>query len=201
MLFIKRVMLSMFVVFFISTMSVVNGYAADAISKDDALVDVFGPNYSFSTETVRLQGEKLDKIIERLGGKLVYEQIGSESKTVEAHKKIEFHYAMRDGEKIGVGIVDMQPGKWGPVEFMIAVMLDDPLPKVKRIEVMSMQERRGRPIARSSYMKQYVGKTTENPLEVGEDIIAITGATISSRAASFSVKKALVLVEECIYQK
>lgn len=201
MLLIKRIMSSMVVLIFISAMSTASSYASDEISKDDALQDVFGSQYTFSTETVRLKGATLDKIMERLGGKLVYEQMGSESETVAAHKNIDFIYAIKGGEKVGVAIIDKQPGKWGPVEFMIGIMLDDPLPRVKRVIVMKMQEKRGRPIARSSYMRQYVGKSTRNPLKVGEDIVAISGATISSRAATFSVTKALVLVEECIYQK
>ena len=198
MLLEKRFLSSMAMVLFISTLSVATCFASDIISKDEALLDIFGPQYSFSTETVRLQGATLDKIMERLGGKLVYEQIGSESETVAAHKSIEFHYAIKGGEKVGVAIVDVQPGKWGPVEFMIGMNLNGSFPTVKRVMVMSMQEKRGRPIARVSYMKQYIGKSSRDPLEVGNDIVAVSGATISSRAATFSVTKALVLVEECL---
>ncbi|MGD9157155.1 MAG: FMN-binding protein [Desulfobacteraceae bacterium] len=71
-------------------------------------------------------------------------------------------------------------------------------PKVIKVAVLKYMEKRGRPIARSSFMKQYDGKTSRDPIEVGKDITGISGATISSRAASFSVKKALILVEECL---
>ena len=72
--------------------------------------------------------------------------------------------------------------------------------KVRRVKVMSYQEIRGRPIAQSSFMNQYRGKTNKSALEVGRDIIGISGATISSRAATFAVKKALVIYEE-VYHK
>ena len=96
-----------------------------------------------------------------------------------------------------MAIVDEEPGKWGPVKFIIAMDLRG---VVKVVKVMSYHEKRGRPIARSSYMKQYKGKTGKSTLQVGKDIIGISGATISSRSATFAVKKAIVLYEE-IYLK
>jgi Na+-translocating ferredoxin:NAD+ oxidoreductase RnfG subunit len=45
-------------------------------------------------------------------------------------------------------------------------------------------------------MRQYRGKTSKSSLKVGKDITGISGATISSRSATFAVKKAIVLYEE-----
>ena len=72
---------------------------------------------------------------------------------------------------------------------------------VKAVRVMSYQEQRGQPIARLSFMNQYRNKTSQSALTVGKDIIGISGATISSRAASFSVKKAIVIYEEMYLKK
>lgn len=191
----KKITFSITSVLFIVmiTAPVCNAYTL--LTKEQALREIFGADCEFVTEKVRLRGPMLEKVMERLGGKLVYEQIGSESETVAAHNSIDFYYAVKNGEKIGVAIVDVQPGKWGPVDFLIAMDLQ---PKVKQVAVLRYMEKRGRPIARSSFMKQYEGKTTRDSLEVGKDITGISGATISSRAATFSVKKALVLVEECL---
>lgn len=189
----KKITFSISVVFFIIIMSAAVSNAYTLLTKEQALREIFGTKCEIVTETVRLRGDALDKIMNRLGGKLVYEQLGSKSETVSAHKKLDFYYAVENGEKIGVAIVDVQPGKWGPVDFIIAM---DLTPKVKKVAVLRYMEKRGRPIARSSFMKQYEGKTTGDPLEVGKDITGISGATISSRAATFSVKKALILVEE-----
>ena len=38
--------------------------------------------------------------------------------------------------------------------------------------------------------------TVNSPLTVGKDIVGISGATISSRSATFTVKKALVMYDE-----
>jgi len=76
------------------------------------------------------------------------------------------------------------------VVFIIAMDIKG---TVKAVKVMSYSEQRGKPIVRASYMNQYKGKHINSTLTVGKDIVGISGATISSRAATFSVKKALAI--------
>jgi Na+-translocating ferredoxin:NAD+ oxidoreductase RnfG subunit len=97
-----------------------------------------------------------------------------------------------------VAIIDVEPGKWGPVEFITAMDLKG---TVKRVKVMSYQEQRGRPIARNSFLNQYRGKSSSSPMQVGKDIVGVSGATISSRSATFAVKKAIVMYEEVYLKK
>lgn len=117
---------------------------------------------------------------------------------VEGETTVDFYFGLKDGERKGVAIIDVQPGKWGPVEIITAMTTDA---VVKKVRVMSYQEQRGQPIARNSFMNQYRGKSSKSPLEVGKDIIPISGATISSRAATFTVNKAIVLYEEVYLKK
>ena len=198
MLLSKKTIISIIAVLFTGAIITTDCHAYTLLTREQAMKEIFGENCEFVVETVRLRGPMLQRVMDRLGGKLVYEQVGSESEVVEAHKSVDFYYAIENGEKIGVAIVDVQPGKWGPVDFFIAMDLK---PRIKQVAVLRYMEKRGRPIARSSFMKQYEGKTTRDPLEVGKDITGISGATISSRAATYSVKKALVLVEECLLKK
>jgi Na+-translocating ferredoxin:NAD+ oxidoreductase RnfG subunit len=172
-------------------------YGFVLLAKQEALKAVFDPDCEITTETKTLKGTTLSKVKERLGGKLVYYQEGSESENVTSATKIDFHVASKNGDKIGIAIVDVEPGKWGPVEFMVAL---GPEGAVKKVRVMSYQEKRGRPIARRSFMRQYQGKTSKDPLKVGKDITGISGATISSRAATFAVRKAIALYEELYLQ-
>jgi hypothetical protein len=65
---------------------------------------------------------------------------------------------------------------------------------------MAYVEIRGRPIARRTYMEQYEGKSVDSPIEIGNDIQGITGATVSSLSASFAIKKGLILFNE-LYKK
>ena len=66
---------------------------------------------------------------------------------------------------------------------------------------MSYKEKRGRPIARKSFLKQFIGKRSGDPVQVRKDIRAISGATISSDATCFAVKKAIAIVETVILKK
>ncbi len=194
----KTITLSALTLFCITLLAAVPAHAFQLLSKKEALTTIFGEEAKFAVQTKTLQGETLERVKERLGGKLVDYQEGSESAQVASQKEVTFYFAIRNGKKIGVALIDVEPGKWGPVEFIIAM---DFKPTVRVVKVMSYQEKRGRPIARSSYMQQYEGKTTADPLEVGRDITGISGATISSRSATFAVKKALVLFEELYLKK
>jgi Na+-translocating ferredoxin:NAD+ oxidoreductase RnfG subunit len=168
-------------------------YAFVLLTKKQAFKKVFGKGREIVTETKRLKGESLARIKKRLGGKLVHFQKGSESKRVKGKTKIEFHFALKDGQKTGVAIIDVEPGKWGPVKFIIAMDLKG---AVRKVRVMSYQEKRGRPIARLSFLRQYRGKTSKSRLKVGKDITGVSGATISSISATFAVKKAILLYKE-----
>ncbi len=172
-------------------------FAIRLLTKEKALENVFGPDCEITTETKELTGPELSKVKERLAASLAHYRRGSKSKEVEVGTNIEFYFASKNGEKTGVAIINEEPGKWGPVEFIIALDLQG---VVTRVEVMSYKERRGRPIARRSFMKQFEGKTGEDPLKVRKDIRGISGATISSRCACFAVKKAIVLYEELYLQ-
>lgn len=172
--------------------------AITILTKEAALKQIFPRGIKIEVETKELSGETLNRIKERLGGSLIYEQTGSESEHVEGSSTINFYFGVKGGKRLGVAIHDVEPGRWGPVEFMTAM---DIKATVKAVRVMSYQEQRGQPIARRSFLNQYRGKTSRSPLTVGKDIIGISGATISSRAATFAVKKAIVLYEEVYLNK
>lgn len=173
-------------------------HAVVLLTKEQALKEVFPPEFQIKTETVKMSGDTLKRVQDRLGGSLIFEQEGSESAKVSAETSVELQIAESGGEVKGVAIIDVQPGKWGPVEFITAI---DTQGSVRRVRVMSYQEERGRPIAQASFMNQYRGMTSKSALEVGRDITGISGATISSRAATFAVKKAIVVFEEVYLKK
>ena len=193
---VKLILTSM-TLFAVMLVTTAAGLAFTLLTKEKALKEVFWSGAQIETETKELSGDTLMNIKKRLGGSLEFFQEGSESKRVEGATSIDFHFGLKDGKKRGLAIIDVQPGKWGPVEFIIAM---DVKGTVKKVRVMSYQEQRGRPIARNSFLNQYRGKSSSSLMEVGKDIVGVSGATISSRAATFSVKKAIVIYEE-VYLK
>jgi Na+-translocating ferredoxin:NAD+ oxidoreductase RnfG subunit len=189
----KNLVVLMVFVFCLSSFPIAPCHAFTLLTKEDALKQVLGEDVEIIPETKTLEGDVLERVKQRLGGKLIDYQEGSESVAVEASKTVTFYFGAKDGKKSIVALIDVEPGKWGPVEFIIAL---DPDGIVKKVAVMSYQEKRGRPIARESFLRQYEGKSSKSTLEVGKDIIGVSGATISSRAATFAVKKAIALLEE-----
>ncbi len=173
-------------------------YAMRLLTQEEALKKVFSPDVKIVTESKELVEPVFSSVKERLGGNLVYYQKGSKSENVEAKTSFDFYFATKDGKKTGVAIIDAEPGKWGPVEFIIAMDLQG---VVTRVEVLSYQEKRGQPIARHSFMSQFEGKTGKSPLKLDKDITGVSGATISSNCAIFAVKKAIVLFEELYLNK
>ncbi|MDP2646386.1 MAG: FMN-binding protein [Desulfobacterales bacterium] len=165
-------------------------FAFTVLTREDAMKQVFFPGAVIETETKELDAATLEKVKGQLGGALVFHGEGSEAKGDEASNKIEFIFAKKDGKRLGVAIIDSQPGKWGPVIFITTMNVQG---VIKSVKVMEYSEVRGRPIARSSFLNQFNGKTVNSTLEVGKDIVGISGATISSQAAVFSVKKCLAL--------
>ena len=54
---------------------------------------------------------------------------------------------------------------------------------------------RGREICSTQFGRQFAGKTSDDPIRVGDDIDAVTGATSSSRAMAGSVRQIVHLVK------
>jgi Na+-translocating ferredoxin:NAD+ oxidoreductase RnfG subunit len=166
-------------------------------TKEDALASILGKDAKITAETRDLTPAQLSAAKERLGGSLVHHRDKAAAPD-ESKASVEFDFATKDGKRTGVAIQDTEPGKWGPVAFMVGL---DPQGKVTKVIVLSYVEKRGRPIARASWMSQFTGKTSKDPLTVGKDIVSVSGATISSSAAAFAVKKAIVLYEEVYLKK
>lgn len=81
-------------------------------------------------------------------------------------------------------------GYGGPLVLAIGV---DTGGKIQGISVISSRETMGlgSKVLEEENLKKYKGKTVEDPLEVGEDVQAVTGATITSKAVAAQARKAL----------
>ncbi len=179
-------------------------FAVTLLTKEQALKEMFPDVDAVVTKTKVLTAIDLESVKKRLGGSLVHYQEGSKSEAVAEATTYEFYLGMKNGKVIRMAVLEEQPGKWGPVQFIIAI--DTTTGKVNNLAVTSYVEKRGRPIARRNFLDQFVSKGSTNPISVrGEngvarDIRAISGATISSDCTCFAVKKVIALYEE-VYVK
>ncbi len=99
----------------------------------------------------------------------------------------------QQGKILGYAMVDDEIGKYRPITSMIGI---DTQGKVLGVAIMVYRESRGGEVSRKRFLQQYVGKTNQDPIRVHQDILSISGATLSVRAVSTEVRKTLAVVEE-----
>jgi Na+-translocating ferredoxin:NAD+ oxidoreductase RnfG subunit len=92
------------------------------------------------------------------------------------------------GALLGFATVRNVKGKDQPITYLVAMDSHDAL---KDIDILVYREPQGGEVAYEPWRKQFRGKTSAAPLEVGKDIKNISGATISSHSVTLGVRKAL----------
>ena len=106
---------------------------------------------------------------------------------------VEISTIIKEGKIIGWAVELDEPGKNKPITFLAGI---DSQGKVSDVYVLEFRDLFGSEIKRRSFLKQFRDKSVNDPLAVGRDIDAVTQATISSRAATTAVKKALRIIDD-----
>ena len=99
--------------------------------------------------------------------------------------------ARKNGKVVGYAVIVEEIGKHRPITFIVEVV---PEGKVGDVAVMVYREPYGGEIGSKRFLKQYDGKNLKDPIETREDIVNISGATLSVRAANRAIKKALAII-------
>lgn len=103
-------------------------------------------------------------------------------------------YLGKSGAKVdGYALIDNEIGKTEPITFMTTL---SPQGEVRSVEILVYREPIGGEVKSDAFRKQFVGKKDVDPIRIGQDIKNITGATLSSRAVSVGVKRAVLLWKE-----
>ena len=148
-------------------------------SEADALRDVFPRAAAVAVREWRPTAAERAGLARSLGGVAVAES-----------------YALRlvyaAGERfLGYALVLEERGKYRPITFLVGV---GPEGAVRGTVVMVYRESRGGEVRSPRFLRQYRGKTLDDPVRAGRDIVAITGATISVHALNAGVRRALAVV-------
>lgn len=114
---------------------------------------------------------------------------------------IEVYKGMKDGETVGYTIKTNPGGYGGPVEVMVGITMEN---VISGVSIGNHTETPGLGAKASDEFKdQYAGKSTDAELKViksGEaqdnEIVAISGATITSEAVTSGVNSAVKLFNE-----
>jgi hypothetical protein len=94
----------------------------------------------------------------------------------------------RGDSLLGFAQVRNVKGKDQPITFLVAI---NPDARLRDVDILVYREPRGGEVAYEAWRKQFRGKGSDAPLEVGRDIRNISGATISSHAVTLGVRQTL----------
>ncbi|MCD2259671.1 FMN-binding protein [Psychroserpens luteolus] len=93
-----------------------------------------------------------------------------------------------ENNRIGFAYVAKAPSKTAQFDYLI--LLDSDL-IVKKAKVLIYREEYGGEIGSKRWLRQFIGKTPEDELKYEQDIVAISGATISVRSMTSAVNDVL----------
>lgn len=89
---------------------------------------------------------------------------------------------------VGYAVVTGEIGKYRPITMLISFTPDE---KVNEVQILVYRESRGMDVRRSRFLRQFKDKGSEAAMRVGQDIVNVTGATLSTRAVTRGVWRVL----------
>ena len=152
-------------------------YAKVLTTTEEALA-LFMPEASVTEERKALTPEQLTWVSEK----------SKVSLDPYYDSEFQFFVGRKNHEIVGYAVRDAVPGKWGLIEYMLAIRPDG---SVQDVLVLEYQEKRGKPVAKKRFLKQFRGKTIKNKIKVMKDIRGVTGASISSNGMADGIRKML----------
>ena len=120
-----------------------------------------------------------------------------QSYKVESHildnQELKVFTVFSDNGILGWAVILDEMGKIKPITFLVGIGIHGQVLEVRILEYRAIF---GYEIKRKSFLRQFQGKSSKDPMAVGRDIDAVTSATISSAAAALAVKKSLEVIEK-----
>lgn len=142
---------------------------------DEACKSVFKAPKS---KTISIQLDDREKNI--IESKLSMELLSTE---------IDIHLFSNESTLEGYAMVIDQLGKHYPMTVFVAI---NPDLTVKDVVLMIYREDYGQKVRKRRFLRQFLGKTIEDPIQVNNDITSLSGATISSYSIATGVKRVLL---------
>jgi len=107
---------------------------------------------------------------------------------------------LKEEKTIGYFYIGKAPSKTDQFDYM--VLFDTKL-NVRKAKVLIYREDYGNEIGSKRWLKQFIGKSSEDNLKYGQNVDAISGATISARSMTFAINRLLqsikILKEQHIF--
>ena len=94
------------------------------------------------------------------------------------------------GRVVGFFIFDRVIGKHLYIDYSVAL---DPSGRIHQVDILQYRESYGGEVRSPSWLAQFAGKTNASPLQVGNDIRNISGATLSSHHVTEGIKRIMAI--------
>ena len=119
------------------------------------------------------------------------ERIESLAKCELGSKLVKIYTGMREGKVLGYALIDVHNVRTLPEAFMVVL---NPSGEVRSLRVLAFHEPlEYKPTNR--WYNQFDNQSIDAPLRVGGDIHGVVGATLSTRATTRGVRRALAYYE------
>jgi Na+-translocating ferredoxin:NAD+ oxidoreductase RnfG subunit len=157
--------------------------AAQYMSLEQAQGLIFAQAQEFVPTPVMLSPEQIQRI-EKASGVQV------------RTTKQQVWQARSGGALLGWFIIDQVIGKHELITYAVGINPDG---KLRQFQILDYREAYGYQVRELKWRDQFVGKTLADPLEVGTDIVNISGATLSCRHVTEGIRRLLALYQIALH--
>ncbi|MCF7804171.1 MAG: FMN-binding protein [Candidatus Marinimicrobia bacterium] len=155
------------------------GPAQYLLTPAEAIQEIFGTNVDTRIDTIRITQQIRDTLATEL-----HRSIPDSTYIVQQ--------VFKEGNRIGYAMEINEYGKYRPITMLVGVDADF---QVEGVRILVYRENRGGEVQRERFLYQYRNMTTDDPVRINQDIINISGATISVRGVNAGVRLVLHLLE------
>lgn len=103
------------------------------------------------------------------------------------------YYGVTKDKIDGLAVIDDELGQHLPITFAALIGTDGAM---QRLEVMVYREAYGSDVTQARFRNQFTGKSAADAVRHGADIVAVAGATISSKSLAIGARRALIVATE-----
>ncbi|MFA7288783.1 MAG: FMN-binding protein [Melioribacteraceae bacterium] len=144
---------------------------------EKSISDFFGNNHELIFERITLSKSLINEIEKEIKQKFVNDYI-YQWKIYKGNNLIAYAY------------LDNVLGKTMPITFLTIIDLRN---EVLHAEIIKYRESHGGEVSHRNWLNQFINKSVSNNIKLGDDILSISGATISARSITKGVKKTLLI--------
>lgn len=103
-----------------------------------------------------------------------------------------------NGKKLGFVVEVLPKGYGGPVGTMVGISLDGEVTGVKVVDHKETPGLGSEVVENLKFLEKFTGKKPNDPVKIGKDVDAVTGATISSKAITNAIRQVLDIYQNIL---